>query len=60
MSASPPAPSELSSMSFEDVLKLQNRVGTKVYNQVAYGGTGTGGGSTNPDKRKKQRQNKNR
>lgn len=60
VSASPSAPSELSNMSFEDVLKLQNQVGTKVYNQVAYGGTDSGGGSTNPDKRRKQRQNKNR
>lgn len=60
VSASPPVPSELSNMSFEDVLKLQNQVGTKVYNQVAYGGTGSGGRSTKPDKRKKQRQNKNR
>lgn len=59
MSASPPAPSELSNMSFEDVLKLQNRVGTKVYNQVAYGGSG-GSGSISHGKRRKQRQNKNR
>lgn len=51
---------ELSNMSFEDVLKLQNRVGTKVYNQVAYGGSGGGGGSISHDKRRKQRQNKNR
>ncbi|XP_068606629.1 ribosomal RNA processing protein 36 homolog [Brachionichthys hirsutus] len=28
---------ELSSMSFEDIMKLQNKVGTKAYNQVAYG-----------------------
>uniref|UniRef100_A0A671V4H3 rRNA biogenesis protein RRP36 n=1 Tax=Sparus aurata TaxID=8175 RepID=A0A671V4H3_SPAAU len=28
----------LSNMSFEDILKLQNKVGTKVYNEVAYGG----------------------
>lgn len=48
---------ELSNMSFEDVLKLQNRVGTKVYNQVAYGSSG---GTISPDKRRKQRQNKNR
>lgn len=47
-------------MSFEDVLKLQNRVGTKVYNQVAYGGSGGGSGSISHDKRRKQRQNKNR
>ncbi|XP_075904932.1 ribosomal RNA processing protein 36 homolog [Nelusetta ayraudi] len=49
---------ELSNMSFEDVLKLQNRVGTKVYNQVAYGGSG--GGSISHGKRRKPRQNKNR
>ncbi|XP_034381600.1 ribosomal RNA processing protein 36 homolog [Cyclopterus lumpus] len=30
---------ELSNMSFEDVMKLQNKVGTKVYNEVAYGGS---------------------
>ncbi|XP_040891378.1 ribosomal RNA processing protein 36 homolog [Toxotes jaculatrix] len=45
---------ELSNMSFEDIMKLQNKVGTKVYNQVAYGS----------DKRqetsKKRRLNKNR
>ncbi|KAK2817571.1 hypothetical protein Q5P01_025762 [Channa striata] len=28
---------ELSSMSFEDIMKLQSKVGTKVYNEVAYG-----------------------
>ncbi|XP_041789624.1 ribosomal RNA processing protein 36 homolog isoform X2 [Chelmon rostratus] len=28
---------ELSNMSFEDIMKLQNKVGTKVYNEVAYG-----------------------
>uniref|UniRef100_A0A3B4YB94 rRNA biogenesis protein RRP36 n=1 Tax=Seriola lalandi dorsalis TaxID=1841481 RepID=A0A3B4YB94_SERLL len=28
---------ELSSMSFEDIMQLQNKVGTKVYNEVAYG-----------------------
>ncbi|TNM85646.1 ribosomal RNA processing protein 36 homolog [Takifugu rubripes] len=27
---------ELSNMSFEDILKLQNRVGTRVFNEVAY------------------------
>ncbi|AWP05018.1 putative ribosomal RNA processing protein 36 -like [Scophthalmus maximus] len=46
--------SELSIMSFEDVMKLQNKVGTKVYNEVAYG---------NNEKRqssKKKRLNKNR
>ncbi|XP_064173545.1 ribosomal RNA processing protein 36 homolog isoform X1 [Anguilla rostrata] len=29
--------SELSTMSFEDIMKLQNKVGMKVYNEVAYG-----------------------
>ncbi|KAM4603565.1 ribosomal RNA processing protein 36 homolog [Polymixia lowei] len=28
---------ELSTMSFEDILKLQKQVGTKVYNEIAYG-----------------------
>ncbi|KAK7126716.1 hypothetical protein R3I94_018034 [Phoxinus phoxinus] len=31
--------SELSTMSFEEILKLQNKVGTKVYNKIAYGAT---------------------
>lgn len=26
-------------MSFEDIMKLQNKVGTKVYNEIAYGTT---------------------
>ncbi|CAB1344782.1 unnamed protein product [Coregonus sp. 'balchen'] len=30
---------ELSTMSFEDILELQNKVGTKVYNEIAYGTT---------------------
>ncbi|KAG7485945.1 hypothetical protein JOB18_021473 [Solea senegalensis] len=46
---------ELSTMSFEDIMKLQKQVGTKVYNKVAYG---------DDDKRrasgKKKRRNKNR
>ncbi|XP_042341202.1 ribosomal RNA processing protein 36 homolog [Plectropomus leopardus] len=33
---------ELSNMSFEDIMKLQSKVGTKVYNEVAYGGGGSG------------------
>ncbi|KAM9856794.1 ribosomal RNA processing protein 36 homolog isoform 1-T2 [Aulostomus maculatus] len=45
---------ELSSMSFEDVMKLQNKVGTKVYNQVAYGS------NTRQETGKKKRLNKNR
>ncbi|KAK9967662.1 hypothetical protein ABG768_002041 [Culter alburnus] len=31
--------SELSTMSFEEIIKLQNKVGTKVYNKIAYGAT---------------------
>ncbi|XP_070684029.1 ribosomal RNA processing protein 36 homolog [Pempheris klunzingeri] len=46
---------ELSSMSFEDVLKLQNKVGTKVYNEVAYGSD-----NKSTETRKKRRLNKNR
>ncbi|XP_051237290.1 ribosomal RNA processing protein 36 homolog [Dicentrarchus labrax] len=46
--------SELSNMSFEEILKLQNKVGTKVYNEVAYGGGKSGGA------RRKKRLNKNR
>ncbi|KAK5865500.1 hypothetical protein PBY51_019766 [Eleginops maclovinus] len=45
---------ELSNMSFEDIIKLQNKVGTKVYNEVAYGSEKTQG------PRKKKRLNKNR
>ncbi|KAG7236804.1 hypothetical protein INR49_000229 [Caranx melampygus] len=41
-------------MSFEDVMKLQNKVGTKVYNEVAYGNK-----SRRPETSKK-RLNKNR
>ncbi|TMS22920.1 Ribosomal RNA processing protein 36-like protein, partial [Larimichthys crocea] len=36
-------------MSFEDILKLQNKVGTKVYNEVAYGS------NKNTETRKKKR-----
>ncbi|XP_068444805.1 ribosomal RNA processing protein 36 homolog [Clinocottus analis] len=46
---------ELSTMSFEDIMKLQNQVGTKVYNEVAYGGSGKSRPSS-----KKKRLNKNR
>ncbi|XP_078138933.1 ribosomal RNA processing protein 36 homolog [Centroberyx gerrardi] len=46
---------ELSSMSFEDVMKLQNKLGTKVYNEIAYGSNKT----VQKDKKKK-RLNKNR
>ncbi|XP_034445916.1 ribosomal RNA processing protein 36 homolog isoform X2 [Hippoglossus hippoglossus] len=45
---------ELSNMSFEDVMKLQNKVGTKVYNEVTYGN------SKKPKSGKKKRLNKNR
>ncbi|XP_054460069.1 ribosomal RNA processing protein 36 homolog [Anoplopoma fimbria] len=45
---------ELSTMSFEDIMELQNKVGTKVYNEVAYGSNKTQGTS------KKKRLNKNR
>ncbi|KAM7008873.1 ribosomal RNA processing protein 36 homolog [Tautogolabrus adspersus] len=45
---------ELSNMSFEDIMKLQNKVGTKVYNEVAYGS------SKRVESRKKKRLNKNR
>lgn len=47
--------SELSNMSFEDILKLQNKVGTKVYNKVAYGGD-----KSQKSCKKKKRLNKNR
>ncbi len=30
---------ELSAMSFEEIMKLQNKVGTKAYNKIAYGAT---------------------
>ncbi|XP_030627396.1 ribosomal RNA processing protein 36 homolog [Chanos chanos] len=30
---------ELSTMSFEEIMKLQNKVGTKAYNKIAYGPT---------------------
>ncbi|KAI4832788.1 hypothetical protein KUCAC02_015736 [Chaenocephalus aceratus] len=45
---------ELSNMSFEEIMKLQNKVGTKVYNEVAYGSQKTKGPI------KKKRLNKNR
>ncbi|XP_029284466.1 ribosomal RNA processing protein 36 homolog [Cottoperca gobio] len=45
---------ELSNMSFEDIMKLQNKVGTKVYNEIAYGSNRSQGSS------KKKRLNKNR
>lgn len=48
--------SELSNMSFEDILKLQSKVGTRVFNEVAYGSQQPEGGQ----KKKKKRLNKNR
>lgn len=41
-------------MSFEDIMKLQTKVGTKVYNEVAYGS------NTKQEISKKKRLNKNR
>ncbi|KAM9313573.1 ribosomal RNA processing protein 36 homolog [Pholidichthys leucotaenia] len=46
---------ELSSMSFEDIMKLQNKVGTKAYNEVAYGKS-----SKSDEDGRKKRLNKNR
>ncbi|XP_056265501.1 ribosomal RNA processing protein 36 homolog [Pseudoliparis swirei] len=46
--------SELSTMSFEEILKLQNQVGTKVYNEVAYGSSRSHAAG------RKKRLNKNR
>lgn len=43
-------------MSFEDILKLQNRVGTRVFNEVAYGSEQL----AESQKKKKKRLNKNR
>uniref|UniRef100_A0A4W6DX39 rRNA biogenesis protein RRP36 n=1 Tax=Lates calcarifer TaxID=8187 RepID=A0A4W6DX39_LATCA len=45
---------ELSNMSFEDIMKLQSKVGTKVYNEVAYGS------AKKRETGKKKRLNKNR
>ncbi|XP_069465005.1 ribosomal RNA processing protein 36 homolog [Ambystoma mexicanum] len=49
---------ELSGMSFEELLQLQNKVGTKLYNQMAYGSKA--GQSTAENAEKKPRLNKNR
>ncbi|XP_067115576.1 ribosomal RNA processing protein 36 homolog [Osmerus mordax] len=46
---------ELSTMSFEDIMTLQNKVGTKVYNEIAYGTT-----KGKQPIQKKKRLNKNR
>lgn len=46
---------ELSNMSFEDILKLQKKVGTKVYNKVAYGSDQSADGC-----KKNRRLNRNR
>lgn len=45
-------------MSFEDILKLQSQVGTRVFNEVAYGSEQPDGGQKK--KKKKKRLNKNR
>ncbi|KAJ8366022.1 hypothetical protein SKAU_G00148530 [Synaphobranchus kaupii] len=45
---------ELSTMSFEDIMKLQNKVGRKAYNEVAYGA------KNKQVHEKKKRLNKNR
>ncbi|MBN3308074.1 RRP36 protein, partial [Amia calva] len=45
---------ELSTMSFEDIMKLQNKVGTKVYNKMAYGSES----KSAPKKVKRQNKNK--
>lgn len=47
---------ELSNMSFEELLQLQNKIGTKLYNQVAYGTEST----SSAEKKKSKRQSKNR
>uniref|UniRef100_H3CGL7 rRNA biogenesis protein RRP36 n=1 Tax=Tetraodon nigroviridis TaxID=99883 RepID=H3CGL7_TETNG len=49
--------SELSNMSFEDILKLQNKVGTRVFNEVAYGSEQPEGSQR---KTRTKRLNKNR
>ncbi|XP_010871364.2 ribosomal RNA processing protein 36 homolog [Esox lucius] len=46
---------ELSTMSFEEIMALQNKVGTKVYNEIAYGNTKLKNAPA-----KKKRLNKNR
>lgn len=46
---------ELSTMSFEEIMKLQNKVGKKVYNEMAYGAT-----KGKQPTAEKKRQNKNR
>ncbi|KAA0712117.1 Ribosomal RNA processing protein 36 -like protein [Triplophysa tibetana] len=42
---------DLSSMSFEEIMKLQNKVGTKAYNKIAYGATKQKQQNTEPKKR---------
>lgn len=44
-------------MSFEDILKLQSKVGTRIFNEVAYGSEQPQGSQ---EKKKKKRLNKNR
>lgn len=45
-------------MSFEDIVKLQNRVGTRVFNEVAYGSEQPA--ESQKEKKKNKRLNKNR
>lgn len=45
--------SELSNMSFEEILKLQSKVGTRVFKEVAYG-------TEQPKRSQKKRLNRNR
>uniref|UniRef100_A0A3Q2YUD1 rRNA biogenesis protein RRP36 n=1 Tax=Hippocampus comes TaxID=109280 RepID=A0A3Q2YUD1_HIPCM len=46
-----PSCPELSVMSFEDILRLQSRVGTKAYNRLAYGAGPRSAGATLRDPR---------
>lgn len=48
---------ELSNMSFEEIMQLQNRVGTKAYNKIAYG-TDTGKKRKKPDQMKRLNKHK--
>ncbi|XP_076156120.1 ribosomal RNA processing protein 36 homolog [Alosa pseudoharengus] len=48
---------ELSNMSFEEIMQLQNRVGMKAYNKIAYG-TDTGRSKKRPDQMKRLNKHK--
>lgn len=48
---------ELSNMSFEEIMQLQNRVGTKAYNKIAYG-TDSGKKKKKPDQMKRLNKHK--